>query len=665
MTELATINTKKVNLSLLLVMLLVGLVPIFNNGYNHQIMYYFFWAFGLLGIYYLRGALTSKSKISISYPSIFLVSFVVLSGITVFWSVDSNETLGQWFYLIFYAAVFFLIVYRFDSEAIDKTIKLMFIIGTGVALVGVLTFVFLSSSRIFSTFMNQNPLGIYLGMLFLLGLSLYVSDSFKSKIFLGCLITIGNAFIFSGSKGAMLASAPAFIFILLGFSPGHFKSGLRKVVLVLLLLVTSNYLLIVTAPIVQGKMTGQIKDIEALFERSTAVSEGVVVRSDTFMSVTVAGRISFWQTALEMSKDKPLTGVGLGNYHKAYFAYDNDNGWYSKFTHNHYLQTAAETGVFGLTFLLLFFFSSASRVWGKRTKIYEAERGLYYGLIAAAVSFSLHIFIDFSWNMPAVAVNFWVILAMLFVLGRPDVTERGIIVSQKLAIIPLAFLVILISGSLLSFVSERISAKALTHEREGNVVEALDYYSQAQKLNPINHLNYIHLSYNHYLIFQETQKVEELDNSFKYALRALQLSPYDAYSNNWIARVYYSQQDYQKSEEFLVKAINLSEFKMSYYDDLAKFYLSLRQAEKAEKTYLLAISEKEKAMFDVPTMSERERVRDEVINIHLGLTKLYQEKGDLTKAKEQLQEILNLDEKNSIALEALKNIETKEGFNSR
>ena len=54
-----------------------------------------------------------------------------------------------------------------DDEDNDKVISVVLLIGAGIALLGILEYIFISNRRIVSTFTNPNPFASYLLVHFL------------------------------------------------------------------------------------------------------------------------------------------------------------------------------------------------------------------------------------------------------------------------------------------------------------------------------------------------------------------------------------------------------------------------------------------------------------------------------------------------------------------
>lgn len=70
-------------------------------------------------------------------------------------------------------------------------------------------------------------------------------------------------------------------------------------------------------------------------------------------------RVRFWRHSLEMIKENPITGIGLGNWKFKSIMYDSKNiaGYRIPYhAHNDFLQIGSEIGLFGLCLYLLFIF---------------------------------------------------------------------------------------------------------------------------------------------------------------------------------------------------------------------------------------------------------------------------------------------------------------------
>ncbi|MGD0294824.1 MAG: O-antigen ligase family protein [Terracidiphilus sp.] len=123
-------------------------------------------------------------------------------------------------------------------------------------------------------------------------------------------------------------------------------------------------------------------------------------------------RREFIVAAVDMAKQRPLTGYGLGTFPEVYQRYAiKDFPFYANHTHNDWAEFAADGGV---PFLLLVLIPFAAAVpaavrnpWG-------------LGLIAVM----LHACVDYPFPRPAVSGWMFVMLALLYMTRTPDETNQ-------------------------------------------------------------------------------------------------------------------------------------------------------------------------------------------------------------------------------------------------
>jgi len=118
-----------------------------------------------------------------------------------------------------------------------------------------------------------------------------------------------------------------------------------------------------------------------------------------------SARVQFWKVAWELFLNRPLTGYGYGSYFASHFIEYQVGDIYSRFAHNHYLQLAAELGLPGLLLFGAFCLLILKHAYAQIKQ--QPENPLVYGAIAAFAVFLFHVFIEFSWNFPAVPIVFF------------------------------------------------------------------------------------------------------------------------------------------------------------------------------------------------------------------------------------------------------------------
>jgi O-antigen ligase len=137
------------------------------------------------------------------------------------------------------------------------------------------------------------------------------------------------------------------------------------------------------------------------------------------------GRLQVWKDTLDLTRDFPLFGVGLGNFQTIYPKYKtfiSPNLW--DHAHNDYLEMLADTGwaglllFFGGIWFLLFF---TIKKWKQRRDPFPASITL--GGFIGAISLLCHCLVEFNLHIPSNAFLLFVILGLIVV--AVNLKERG------------------------------------------------------------------------------------------------------------------------------------------------------------------------------------------------------------------------------------------------
>jgi O-antigen ligase len=126
------------------------------------------------------------------------------------------------------------------------------------------------------------------------------------------------------------------------------------------------------------------------------------------------GRLQIWQNSWEIFKEKPIGGVGLGNYSLALnFAQDYRNPVTS---HNLYFDILVELGVFGLLIWLWLFGSAIKISWQNRKSIPV----LAVGSLGSLVYFLTHSFFETAIFNPTILAFLMLVLGLVtFLNSKP------------------------------------------------------------------------------------------------------------------------------------------------------------------------------------------------------------------------------------------------------
>ena len=139
-------------------------------------------------------------------------------------------------------------------------------------------------------------------------------------------------------------------------------------------------------------------------------------------------RLEVWRDTLRMVGDHPWFGVGADNYRWVITAYRGaalDRPATVTHAHNDYLELLAEQGLVGATLVGLPLLLVLARVLdGYRTRREPLLVGLLFGSLAAATGFLLHAAVDFTFQVPANAAWFFVVLGIGLSAARLRWRER-------------------------------------------------------------------------------------------------------------------------------------------------------------------------------------------------------------------------------------------------
>ncbi len=225
------------------------------------------------------------------------------------------------------------------------------------------------------------------------------------------------------SRGAYLSLGAAALFLgllyLMSAAPGagaRLARPLRTAALVLLCALALGWIF---APRSAEAQPGNTANQEAIDEEARlrlgdnvqVTEDGIDVSGHDLTNLKSASlRFSYWRVGLAMWADHPWTGVGLGNFGKAYPAYQYLGAGDVREAHNGYLQALCETGILGG--LLLAAFWGGLLLWGAWRVTTEQDTGrrlLLAGLYGGLVAFAAHSFLDINFAHPSL-----VMYAMLF-----------------------------------------------------------------------------------------------------------------------------------------------------------------------------------------------------------------------------------------------------------
>lgn len=165
----------------------------------------------------------------------------------------------------------------------------------------------------------------------------------------------------------------------------------------------------------------------AVFAVAIAMSPVADRLSIAHLGRSAAFRLSIYRAGVEIVRDFPWLGTGLGALQQAYAPYQSTSiPGTLEHVHSDWLELLIETGVIGLgcyLFGLLFFFRSCLKSIALPEN--RASLGLACGASSAVLAFMLHGLVEFSFQIPANALIFFVIVAALGSLAKGTDQSRS------------------------------------------------------------------------------------------------------------------------------------------------------------------------------------------------------------------------------------------------
>jgi len=257
------------------------------------------------------------------------------------------------------------------------------------------------------TFVNRNNFATYVNLGLLIGLAFLLESLLRAAsgeevrrlvlalferilgrrvLLLLSLLLLATASLLTGSRGGFLSLAAAFlVFLLLGFLVTRPRPS-RAVATVAVVLLLVAGLLAVSGDVV--------------WERLMATDE------------TGGSRTVIFALALDMIAERPWLGHGLGSFEQAFLMHRDERfGVVFDKAHNTYLEHATELGI-PATVLL---YTGPILLFGYTLRgLFRRRRNQIFPLVAvtATVLVAVHALVDFSLQMPAVAVTYAAILGV-------------------------------------------------------------------------------------------------------------------------------------------------------------------------------------------------------------------------------------------------------------
>ena len=660
----------KLNMFFLLIIVLPTLFT-YKNVYNfraNQTIIINILTFVILTFYILKfikkGELTYKANIlDLSILLFILITIVSILLNNTFW-------ISQKYFFIFlsYFILYLLIKSNIKSKnSFNFCLIIFFITASLISLYLLVQYYdldpFLSDiQRLTSTLGNRNYVASYLALIFPIAFSFFLVESKKrNKIFYEVILLIIYTGIIICHTRAIWA-ALIFSLLLFGYILSHFQINKTLKANKKWLIVLSLFFLLITL----------IYSSSNPLNRSSITAAERAISSFDIRGSALRSRFLIWKSTINMIKDKPIFGSGLGTFPLNYLNYQADflkrNSEYLNFSgkaaeaHNEYLQIWAETGIIGLlSFLVLvvIFYRYAINVIYKIKEI--KEKAIVVGLISGVTVTLIHCIFSFPFHIPVVGSAFWFLIGItissenIFLKKERENFKTNCIeinlnlcknknyfkfIKITLIIMVIVLMIIIIN----SFVIKPYRAELYLYQGRSWLIDeeyknALSNISYAQELDPHNGRVLHFLGATYYNLNKYNQAIYYLQEAKKYMIdvntfyilglnysklnmfekaekefkQAVYLNPKFTEGYHYLALLYFQKKDYSKAIEQWNKILEIEpDFYNKYIvlNNLGIVYKKKQMPDKAFEYFLEALR---LAPEGSPIMEE---IEEEIYNIY-------------------------------------------------
>jgi len=380
----------------------------------------------MLALWFLKMNAQGRFRLVRTPLDLPILAFGVAAAVSTATSVYFYGSKVELFKILNYILLYYIVVNNIkDLRRIKRVIIILIVIGSGLAVYGLYNYLS-GIERIYSlekkaylgnltaTYVNSNSICAYLELTIPLAIGLFLSGLLASRREHGRNITtfilppaiflMTAALIFTHSRDGWISFFASIFFLTLLLL--RIRHKIPKTLTRIAIIVLVFLIILGTA--------GSVSLYQAVTNKSTASL------SNPFRKVPLESRIEVYRGTLQMIADRPLLGVGPGNFPVVYPRYRNKKHIiFMNETHNDYLQFASEMGIFSLAaFLVLLFLylKYAIKYLVSSKNMYLA--GLALGCMVSIAAIALHGLMDFPFQIPANALTFWVILGLTVSIGR-------------------------------------------------------------------------------------------------------------------------------------------------------------------------------------------------------------------------------------------------------
>ncbi len=361
-----------------------------------------------LTAFLIEKSLTGKwewIKTPLDLPLLILLILVILSAV---FSQYRQASLWAMVMLINYVVIFYLIIHTVRTRANFKQL-IYLIIGVATFLsvfglckkFGINPFPFWDYGDLrhvpdflTSTYGNYNHLAGYMEMVLPLILGLFLLGYRTGKLFTLCYLTllILIALILSLSRGGWIGSLVGLTFMAIVLLTNRYFTGKKLI----------------------AALAGGFLVAVVIILASTPVVERIRTLDQKTETPSFSARVTVWGGVAEMIEDYPLLGAGPGTFATVFTQYQPPGQGARYFmAHNDYLHFISEAGlplIAVITWMIIALYRKGFRKMQNPSRL---VRGITIGAMTGITAILVHSISDFNLHIPANALLFTVLAALI------------------------------------------------------------------------------------------------------------------------------------------------------------------------------------------------------------------------------------------------------------
>jgi len=516
-------------------------------------------------------------KTKLNLPVILFTLVIVLS---LFISKTKMVSLQEFIIFLSYILIFFLITNNLNRKGdFNSFIHLFFIVSLFVSIYTIMQYYGIDPylkdlHKLTSTIGQKNWISNYLAMIFPVMFFYFLLEKFKrNKIIYFLLLSILYiTLMICQSRGIWISISLTLIFaiyIIFKFKLINiFQENKKWLILLMFIFLIITIIYSTNNPLNKSAITVPQRVISTFDEQDPSINRHLLK----------------WKITLDMIKDKPIFGSGIGTFKMNYLDYQadflKDNPYYIKYSekareaHNEYLQMWAEIGIIGLVIfigVILIFYGLIINYLKKVDN--DKDKIIVFGLVLGITCFLIHCLFTFPLHVPALGVTFFTLVGLTVIYirkinllktdsdNRPKelkLKNKGIKIA--LTILVLVFMIWAINlVAVKPYIAEIQYFNGMRYSVDSNYSEALPYFEHAASLDPYNGRILHALGTTYYNMGILNKAEEALQRTTRYLI--------DANTFYNLGLVYYQAGLFSKAEEEFKYAVCLMpKFTKAYYD---------------------------------------------------------------------------------------------------